>query len=211
MISKALIVYGSRFGATTGTVEEIAGTLRNKGIEVRIVNAKKDEIDDISECDLVVVGSGMMWDRWIPETEKFLEKFQKQLIGKKVALFVSSGIQPLIEKEGRLPFGNTRGKAAPDPAEIIGRARKVYLKEKAAQYNLEPVALGLFGGLLGNNAPWWSRKLMSSLNSRLKKAGFKEVKPGIYDTRDMNAIRKWAEGLLTFSNTESLFGVASIR
>jgi menaquinone-dependent protoporphyrinogen oxidase len=197
MISKALIVYGSRFGATKGTAEEIGGTLQNKGVDVRIVNAKKEKIDDISEYELVIVGSGMMWDRWIPEIEKFLEKFQKELSGKKVALFVSSGIQPLIEKEGRLPFGNPKGKAdATDPAEIIGRARKVYLEEKAAKYNLQPLALGLFGGLLGNNAPWWSRRLMSSLSSRLKEKGFSEVKPGTYDTRDMNAIRNWTEELL---------------
>jgi flavodoxin len=196
MVDKALIVYGSRFGATAGTAEEIAGTLRNKGIDVRIANAKKETIDDISGYELIVLGSGMMWDRWTGETEKFLERFQKELGEKKVALFVSSGIQPLIEKEGRLPFGNPRGKAgAPDPAEIIGRARKVYLEEKAAKYNLQPVSLGLFGGLLGNNAPWWSRKLFSSLGTRLKEAGFNELKPGTYDTRDLNAIRKWTEEL----------------
>jgi hypothetical protein len=39
------------------------------------------------------------------------------------------------------------------------RGRKKYLEEKAAKYNLKPVALGLFGGVYNcNKAPWCAKK-----------------------------------------------------
>ena len=41
-MTKALIVYGTRYGATAGTSEEIANVLRQEGLEVRVVNAKED-------------------------------------------------------------------------------------------------------------------------------------------------------------------------
>jgi len=181
-MTKALIVYGTRYGATASTSEEIAEILRNEGFDVRVVNAKEEKVRDIAEYDLVIVGSGMQIDRWTKEPEKFLKKFQTELAKKKVALFVSSGTQALIEHEGK--------------PEAIGRARRQYLEEKAAKYNLQPVALGLFGGVWDfNNMPWWSKKAMAVTRSKLEAAGFKETKPGVYDTRDWNAIRSWAKEL----------------
>ena len=79
MSKKALIIYGTRFGATTSTSEELAKVLREEGLEVTVVNAKKDKVQDISGYSLIVVGSGMMMDRWTKEPEKFLKKFQKEL------------------------------------------------------------------------------------------------------------------------------------
>lgn len=182
MNKKALIVYGTRFGATTGTSEEIAKVLRDKQVDVRVVNAKKEKVEDLSGYDLVIVGSGMMIERWTKEPEKFLRKFQKELSEKKVALFISSGALALLEYEGK--------------AEEIERMRKKYLEEKAARYNLKPVALGFLGGIFDyNHMPWWSGKAMAATRLQLNTAGFKEVKPGVYDTRDWNAIRSWAEGL----------------
>jgi len=184
MSKKVLIIYGTRFGATTGTSEEIARVLRNEGCDVRVVNAKEEKVADISGYNLIVVGSGMMIDRWTSEPEKFLKKFQKELAKKKVALFVSSGAQALIEYEGK--------------PEAIGRARIKYLEEKAAKYNLQPVTLGLFGGIWDyNNMPWWAGKFAAMGRPKIEAAGFKEIKPGVYDTRDWNAIRSWAKELAT--------------
>jgi menaquinone-dependent protoporphyrinogen IX oxidase len=181
-MTKALIVYGTRYGATAGTSEEIARILQEEGFNVRVVNAKEDKVRDITEYELVVVGSGMQIDRWTGEAKDFLKKFQKELAKKKVALFVSSGAQAIIEHEGK--------------PEEIGRARRKYLEEKAAKYNLQPVALGLFGGVWDyNKMPWWSRKAMVTYKQKIEAAGFKEIKPGFYDTRDWNAIRNWAKEL----------------
>ena len=37
---------------------------------------------------------------------------------------------------------------------------------------------------------------MSGLRSKLEEAGFKETKPGVYDTRDVNSIHSWAKELI---------------
>jgi len=188
-VSKALIVYGTRYGATASTSEEIAEVLRKEGFDVRVVSAKEEKVRDIGEYELVIVGSGIQINRWTKEPEKFLKKLQKELARKKVALFVCCGsAQPLTEEE--------------EKSEAIGRARRKYLEEKAAKYDLQPIALGLFGGVYNfNRWPWWAGKAKPITKQQLDAASFKETKPGVYDTRDWNAIRSWAKELAQKART----------
>jgi menaquinone-dependent protoporphyrinogen oxidase len=74
---KALIVYGIRYGAAASTSKDIAETLRQEGIDVRVVNAKEDKVKDITEYELVIVGNGIQIGRWTKEPEKFLKNFKK--------------------------------------------------------------------------------------------------------------------------------------
>ena len=180
-MTKALIVYGTRYGATASTSEDIAEVLRQEGLDVNVVNLKDDKVKDITDYGLVIVGSGIQINKWTKEPEKFLGKFQKELAKNKVALFVCCGsTQPLDEKE--------------DKTASIENARTKYLEEKAAKYNLQPIALGLFGGVYNfNKMSWFFRKTMSAVKPQLEAAGFKEIEPGLYDTRDLNAIRDWAK------------------
>ena len=179
-MNKALVVYGTRYGATASTSEAIAETLSKEGFEVKVVNLKKDKVKDITEYEVVVVGSGIQMNKWTGEPEKFLKKFEKELARKKIALFVCCGsTQPLGEEEKN---------------DAIERARTKYLEEKAAKYNLHPIALGLFGGVYNfNKMSWLLRKTMSALKPQLEEAGVKETQRGVYDMRDLDAIRKWAK------------------
>ncbi|HLN89817.1 MAG TPA: flavodoxin domain-containing protein [Candidatus Binatia bacterium] len=182
-MNKALMVYGTRYGATTSTSQEIAAILRKQGIDVRVVNVKEEKVKNIAEYDLVFIGSGIQIFRWTSEPEDFLKKFQKELATKKVALFVSAGAAAIAEHERKL--------------EEVETARRKYLQEKATKYNLQPVALGLFGGVYDfNKWPWWAGKAKPMAKQQLEAAGFKETN-GIYDTRDWNAIRNWAKDLTT--------------
>ena len=95
---KALIAYGTRYGATAGTSDEIAKILREEGFDTKIVNLKEEKIKDISEYDLIIVGSGMGNCRWASEAEDFLKNFRKEFEGKKMALFVST-MKPFFERE----------------------------------------------------------------------------------------------------------------
>jgi menaquinone-dependent protoporphyrinogen oxidase len=177
-MNKALIVYGTRYGAAASTSEEIAKTLRHSGIDVRVVNAKAEKIRDISPYDLIVVGSGIQIHRWTSEPEDFLKKFQKELATKKLALFVCCGSATEKEKP-----------------ELAEKARRRYLEEKATKHRLQPVALGLFGGIYNyDKMPWFARKAMNADRPRVA-AAYKETQPGVYDTRDLDAIRTWAEKL----------------
>jgi menaquinone-dependent protoporphyrinogen IX oxidase len=180
-MTKALIVYGTRYGATASTSEEIAETLSKEGFNVKVVNAKKDKVKDITEYELVIIGSGIQINKWTKEPEKFLKKFQKELAKKKVALFVCCGsTKPLDDKT--------------DKAESMENARTKYLEEKAAKYNLQPVALGLFGGVYNfNKVPWLFGKFMEAIKPQLEEAGIPQTEPGLYDTRDLNAIRSWTK------------------
>jgi menaquinone-dependent protoporphyrinogen oxidase len=182
-MAKVLIVYGTRCGAAASTSEEIANVLRQEGLEVRVVNAKEEKVRDIAEYDLVVVGSGIQIHRWTGEPEDFLKKFQKELTRKKMALFVCCGsaAQPTTESP-----------------EVVAKAKTKYLDEKAAQYHLQPIALGFFGGVYNyNKVPWWGKKGMEMDRPRVE-ATYKQTEPGIYDTRDWNAIRSWAKELAQY-------------
>jgi menaquinone-dependent protoporphyrinogen oxidase len=165
-LSKALIAYGTRYGAAANTSEEIAKVLSQQGIDTKVVDLKQEKIKDITAYDLVIVGSGIQINRWTSEPEDFLKKHQKALATKKRALFVCCG------------------SASPDKPEAASEAKRKYLTEKAAKYNLQPIAMGLFGGVYNyNKTPWWAKKAMDADRPRVEST-YKAVEPGVYDTRD---------------------------
>jgi menaquinone-dependent protoporphyrinogen oxidase len=178
---KTLIVYGTRYGATTGTSEEIAKKLREKGFDVRVINAKKEKIRDISEYELVIVGSGMRMGKWTSEADNFLKKFQKELEQKKLAIFVST-MKTVSERERK--------------TDDVAKMRKTALEDEVTQYNLHPIALGFFGGVLDyNKMGFFFKRTMGFLKPQLEKDGFKETQSDLYDLRDWDEIRNWAKEL----------------
>jgi menaquinone-dependent protoporphyrinogen oxidase len=178
---RTLIVFGTRYGATAGTSEEIAKVLREEGFDVRVVNAKKEKIKNISEYELIVVGSGMKMGKWTGEADDFLKKFKNELEHKRLAIFVST-MKTVSEREGK--------------AEDVANMRKVALEDKVAQYNLHPITLGFFGGVLDyNKMGFLFKRTMGFLKPQLEKDGFKETEPDLYDLRDWDEIRSWAKAL----------------
>ncbi len=131
--TKILIAYGTRYGATTSTAEEIAKVLQGEGFEVRVVNLKEEKVKDISDFELVIVGSGMRMEMWTSKAKAFLKKFSGELKKKKVAIFVSSGGRALIEHKGE--------------HDEIDRITKKYLEDKASKYGLNPISMAMFGGV----------------------------------------------------------------
>jgi menaquinone-dependent protoporphyrinogen oxidase len=182
-MTKALIVYGTRYGATEMTANEIADVFRKEGLDVNVVNLKDEKVKDIAEYELVVVGSGIQIGKWTKEPEKFIKKYQKELAKRKAAIFVCCGAAQPIDEAGK---DKTK----------MQEAKTKYLNEKAAKYSLQPVALGFFGGVYNfNRVSWLFRKFMSSVKPQLEAAGVPETEPGLYDTRDLDNIRGWATEL----------------
>jgi len=179
---RALIVYGTRYGATKGTSEEIAKILREENFDVKVVNVQEEKIKDISEFGLVAVGSGIACGRWVNEAEDFLKKFRKEFENKKLALFVSS-VEPISAKEGNKVE--------------VAKMHKIDLEDRVLKYGLKPVSMGFFGGIVDfNRMGFLTRKGMeAAFKAPLQKHGFKGTAPGVYDLRDWDEIRKWTKEL----------------
>jgi menaquinone-dependent protoporphyrinogen oxidase len=178
----ALIVYATKYGATKGTADEIAKVLQENNINVKVVNAKEEKVKEISEYELIVVGSGMSMGNWGSEAEEFVKRFRKDFESKKLALFISS-LKPVEEKSGKM--------------DLVARIRKVGLEDKISKYQLKPATTGMFGGIVDyNKLGFLMRKAMEvGYKSALQQHGFKEVEPGVYDLRDWEEIRSWSKEL----------------
>ena len=177
-----LIAYGTRYGATTGTAEEIGKVLQGEGFEVKVVNLKEEKVKDISKFELVIIGSGMKMTMWTSKAKAFLNKFSGELKNKKVALFVSSGGRALMEFKGE--------------QDEINRITKKYLEGKASKYGLKPISMNMFGGLWDyNQMGKIYRKILDTEKDNFIPAGFKQTEPGVYDSRNWDEIRKWANEL----------------
>ncbi len=178
---KTLLVYGTRYGATEGTSEEIAQVLHAEGFDVRVVNLKEEKIKDIAQYDLIIVGSGLQMGKWTGEAEDFLKRFQKELPQKKLAIFAST-MKSVAQREGK--------------QDDLAKEYKMSLEDIVAKYDLHPVAEGFFGGILDyNKMNFIFRRTLGFLKPQLEKDGFKQTLPGVYELRDWEEIRGWAKEL----------------
>jgi menaquinone-dependent protoporphyrinogen IX oxidase len=179
---KTLIVYGTRYGATADTSENIAKDLHAEGFEVKVVNAKKEKIKDISEFELVIVGSGMQMFRWTGEAEGFLKKFKNDLGKKKLAVFVSSAVKSTYEREGK--------------KDELKKIWKDYLQDKVDKVGLHPISMAMFGGIIDyNQMNPLTRRAFAATKKVYVADGFKESPAGVFDMRNMDEIHAWAKEL----------------
>ena len=86
--NKTLIAYESKQGATKEAAEILAETLRIKyGLDVDLVNLKKQDASDLGRYRNVIVGTGVRGGKIYGAALKFLKS---GLDGKRVAFFTSS-------------------------------------------------------------------------------------------------------------------------
>jgi len=173
---KALVIYGTRGGATKQIAEEIGKALGEQGFTVTVEDARRSRGIDVNTFDLIVVGSSVWATMWKWQASRFLKRNAKKLAGKKVALF-SSGL-----------LGG-------DPA-MTGEANKSIEKTAAKFPTIKPLALTYFGGFVDFEHPsLLTRPIAGAMKKDLEKKGKDTSKP--YDTRDFDAIRKWAADVAT--------------
>jgi menaquinone-dependent protoporphyrinogen oxidase len=171
---KALIVYGTRGGATRAIAEEIGKALAGSGYETTVEDVRETKGVDVNAFDLVIVGSSVWAGMWTGKATGFVKSNQEVLAGKKVAFF-SSGI------------------TGTDPEKVAEANRSL---EKSAESfpTIKPVALAFFGGYFDFNTPNLIARLTGSVIKKdLEKKGVDTSKP--YDTRDFPAIHQWATDL----------------
>ena len=103
-MTKVLVVYGSRHGATEGIAQRIGEVLRAQGLAAPVVSADMVADEDVRDADGFVVGSAVYMGHWLKEPTEFLENYPTPLRARPVWLFSS----------GPLP-GSTRSKDPNDP------------------------------------------------------------------------------------------------
>jgi len=166
-----LVIYGTRWGGTEKVAQTIGKAIQDQGHTVQVLDAKKAP-QNIDVYDLVLVGSGLRADKWTNESGAFVEKNLEALKAKKVALYVSCS---MADRK--------------DAGYEVGKKR--YLDDFAAKYNLAPIALGYFGGLMDFS---YSHGLLVDIIVRvnrknLRKNGLDTSK--VHDARDWAAIEAW--------------------
>ncbi len=120
--------------------------------------------------------------KWTKECDEFLKNFQTELAHKELAIFVSSAMKSLFERQGK--------------KEDLERIKKTHLEGRALKYQVQSIASAMFGGVWDKNKMGFIfRRTLSVLVKQFEEAGFKETSPGIIDTRDIEEIRKWTKEL----------------
>jgi menaquinone-dependent protoporphyrinogen oxidase len=167
---KALIVYGTRGGATRQIADEIGKVFGETGIAATVRDAKESRGIDVGSFDLVVVGSSVWATKWARQATAFLKRNRKVLAGKKVALF-SSGL------------------AGDDPAQM-DFANQSIARVAAKFPEIKPLALAYFGGCVNFDSPgFMARFMVNAMQKDFEKKGIDTSKP--VDHQDWDAIRQW--------------------
>ena len=82
---KVCIVYDTRRGST----EMIANWMKEAiGDKAEAIVMHVNKVNDLKDCDLIVIGSPIYYERPLKSVLKFLEQHQDELRNKKVAVFV---------------------------------------------------------------------------------------------------------------------------
>lgn len=143
-MSKILVAYGSKYGATAEIAEKIGEVLRQAGMEVDVASA--DKAGDPGGYQAVVIGGAIYVGKWRKEASKFLKKNAGVLAGLPVWIF-SSG-----------PTGKG------DPVEQLkGWTHPKSLQKEIDQ--IKPRDIKVFGGRYD------PEQLSTFYNSMMKKVG----------------------------------------
>jgi menaquinone-dependent protoporphyrinogen oxidase len=175
-MDRVLVCYGTRYGSAGEIAERIADTLRGRSAEVDLVDLKRGKVGDISDYDLIVIGSGIQMGKWTKEPLKFLKKNHAKMGIKRVALFVSC-----------------LSTSQPTQCE---KAQTDYLDKVVEQYpDVNFITTGLFGGLLDRNkGNALTKGIILAMAASMTEPGEQPLER--IDLRDWDQITKWAESLL---------------
>lgn len=154
-MSKTILAYVTRYGATTETAKAIVRVLKEDfNIDVDLVDLKANKKPDISSYENVILGVSVAKFRWAKEGKKFLKN---DLAGKKLFVFVSSG---------------TAGEAyQKKDLEKYEKLQKKWIDNVLAKYDLQYTSRKALGGRFvgplskrGDNRDWdvireWAKEI----------------------------------------------------
>jgi len=97
---KVLVTYASRHGATQGIAEQIAETLRTRGLDVTLRTVT--QAGDPSSFDAFVIGSAAYMNHWLGEATGFVRRHRAVLASRPLWLFsIGPTGTDLVDRKGR--------------------------------------------------------------------------------------------------------------
>ncbi len=133
-MSKTLVIYATRIGATADTANVIGEVLKEKyAHDVKVANIKEKKKININDFDNIVLGSSIAAGRWKSSIKKYLKK--NSATGKKTAVFVSAGGTMKAYSDGKV-----------SRQEAVKEAVEAYIDPVITQLGMSPVSKTAFGG-----------------------------------------------------------------
>ena len=177
--TRVLVAYETKLGSTAEVAQFIGSVLVESGLSATVLPIS--EVRDLAAFDMVIIGSAIRYDHWLPGAVDLVEQNRPVLSGKPVAFFFTC---------------LTLAK----PTAAAHRKAEGYAdKLRALSPDVIPLTIGKFAGVLDfARTPWPARLALRLLSLATG------VKQGDY--RDWSAIRAWCEDLC-----ESLGSDASKR
>jgi menaquinone-dependent protoporphyrinogen IX oxidase len=181
-----LIAYGTRYGSTEETAEEIKSVLEKHDCNVRLLDlktTKEKEWPSLDTFDGVIVGSSIKIMKWMKEPKRFLEQNRNKLNSNdmNLGIFVSSMFAS--EPENR--------------QEIHDKC----ISEIMAELKIDPDISAAFGGVFDFSSAskmGFLDKQMAKIAAKGMEAdfGYEINRDAKNDFRDWDQIRKFAEDYL---------------
>jgi menaquinone-dependent protoporphyrinogen oxidase len=98
-MTRVLVVYASRHGATKGIAMRIAATLKDEGFTTTTVSA--DEAPQPGHADAVVIGSAAYMGKWLEPATDYVHRHHDALATRPTWLFSSGPIgTEMVDKQG---------------------------------------------------------------------------------------------------------------
>ncbi len=164
---RALVTYGTRYGATKGIASRIGERLRQSGFDTDVLHA--NENIEVRKYDAVIVGSPIYGRAWLPEPALLIIMNADALSEIPFALFSS----------GMIDVKHHRGVLRQEHDAFIRKLRS------ETETEIEPLSTAVFDGAMNrSNLP----KCMQIVDMILG------VTPQ-GDFRDWEAIDKWADNI----------------
>ena len=162
---RVLVAYDSKYGSTGGVAVAVGDGLCAEGLSAGVRLAR--DVKNLEGYGAVVVGTPLYNGRWLDGATEFLERFEDQLSGRKVAIFIAGNLM-------------RPGKDTPDQRAL---ARKWFIERVTGRFpKIKPLArYGMFAG-----------KLDSGLLTRYERFIMWISREGDGDFRDYAKIRDWA-------------------
>lgn len=183
-MTRVLITYGSRHGATKGIAEFIGEALRAGHLDGVVEPA--ESVHDVTNVDAFVVGSAIYMGSWLKEPIEFLERHRDLLATKPVWLFSSGPLKGSSKEEaGADPLESALG---PMEGPGSGGHRRIAELEKAIGVRGHVAFYGAFD-------PKDPPKAMSERFVRMMPGSKGILPPG--DFRDWDAVDAWAHEIAT--------------